>query len=93
MPPAICRGCGWEFVQAEDVEGKDHRPRPGDVSVCGSCGTMSVFDDRLLLRAPRPGELEHLQAKFPKPYALVEQALDAARRNGPIKQPPPPLPN
>lgn len=38
----------------------EHKPKPGDVSLCMACGAVSVFDQNFMMRAPTPEELEHI---------------------------------
>lgn len=47
-------------------------PRPGEISLCASCGEICVFDDNLKFRIPTPEELEEIMTKYPM--------LDALRR-------------
>lgn len=40
-------------------------PKPGEISLCPSCGEICVFDDNLKFRIPSPEELEEIMTKYP----------------------------
>lgn len=44
-----CPVCGMKVSAATSTEG-DHKPTPGDLSVCAYCATPLVFTDGLKLR-------------------------------------------
>lgn len=56
----FCRRCGEKLDANTGVE-EGTRPEPGSVSICGYCGTLSLYDDGLRLRAPTPEERLELQ--------------------------------
>lgn len=47
---AACPSCGKMLSGATNIDGKQHAPNPGDLSICGYCGQMLTFDDS---RRPR----------------------------------------
>jgi len=58
--PETCRDCGARLDAATEAFGDDVRPRPGDVSVCLACGSLSLFDGGLRRRPPTGDELDEL---------------------------------
>lgn len=62
IPPSPCPNCGKVLDAATGVD-KRRRPndrmvpRPGNVSVCISCGHICVFDKKLRLRNPTEAEM------------------------------------
>jgi hypothetical protein len=36
----------------------EHKPKPGDISLCMACGAISIFTDDLHMRPPTTEELE-----------------------------------
>lgn len=55
-----CPACGYPMDCATGI-GHQRSPSPGDVTVCISCGDISLFNDDLSLRTPSPGEMMALQ--------------------------------
>ncbi len=55
-------------------------PRPGDLSICQSCGTVLVFDQKLRLRAITPAQLEQLPKRT---QVELLEAQDAWRARQP----------
>ena len=74
VPSHICRGCGSENDAATRED--DHRPSPGDISLCGYCRTISIFDDDLGLREPTASEWEEL-AKHPDLKRYTDASAEA----------------
>ena len=52
VPWSQCRVCGYMHNTAEMADDAGLDPTKGDVSMCVSCGTLSVFDSELRLVAP-----------------------------------------
>ena len=57
----ICPRCGKEMDASLAIT-NDHRPDPGDVSICLYCAGVSLYDDGLRLRLPTAAESLELRA-------------------------------
>ena len=49
MPASLCLACGRSLNAASGVD-HDHRPSPGDVTVCLRCGHIMIFAEDLTPR-------------------------------------------
>lgn len=56
----FCRRCGKQLDTNTAVE-EGAQPKPDDISICGYCGTLSLYSEDLRLRAPTPEERLELQ--------------------------------
>jgi hypothetical protein len=56
VPPCACPECGYVGDQVMGVS-TEHKPVPGDLSLCIHCACLSAFDDDLKLRPPTDDEL------------------------------------
>lgn len=54
-PEQKCSKCGYRMDCASEAFG-DKTPRPGDISICISCGHATIFIEDLTRREPTPGE-------------------------------------
>ena len=54
-------------------------PSPGDWTICMSCAQTLVFDDNMVVRKPRAGELEAMSAQNPGLKAKIEFMARAVR--------------
>ena len=75
MPACRCPYCDILLDAATPAEG-DAVPEPGDLSVCIKCASPLVFDDKLILRKPWPGEL----ADSPQLDAMMRVVRSLDRR-------------
>lgn len=59
IPPGNCPECGY-FIDStsEAYNYGGAKPKPGDISMCLSCGYASVFAEDLSRRRPTRGESE-----------------------------------
>jgi hypothetical protein len=58
LPKVRCRSCHKRLDAASTPDGRDeHRPKPGDFSVCIYCGDVAVFTDSMRLREPTGPEI------------------------------------
>jgi len=80
MPLNVCSACGYEHDAASIVGGSDHRPRPGDMSLCINCGHLAAFDEQLRLREPTAAERE-ATSRDPR----VFEAMTVIKLRGPFK--------
>jgi hypothetical protein len=72
IPVERCAGCGEENDSASS--GAPHTPKPGDLSICVSCGYLSVFTKDL---RHRPLTMPELARASADPRV---QAIQMARR-------------
>lgn len=52
-----CPKCGVELLAFAAVDGGDHVPRPGDLTICSACDAILIFDEAQQVRDPRPEEM------------------------------------
>ncbi|WP_414461850.1 hypothetical protein [Hyphomicrobium sp. DY-1] len=81
VPPATCRTCGKLNDQISGV-GHGHSAKPGDLSLCIQCGTLSIICDDFSLREPSEDEAAYLE-RLPdviKARAVIK--AEAAKRSG-----------
>jgi hypothetical protein len=62
MPVTPCPYCNAPNNAATDPDGEDRPPRPGDVTICISCGEFLLFDADLRTVKPSEDELIELGA-------------------------------
>jgi len=74
LPRGSCPLCGYVFDAASDCYGKD-RPKPGDLSLCLSCGAVLVFDDGMIPILPQAGDLEKLDSLTHRQILRAQRAI------------------
>jgi hypothetical protein len=57
----------------------DEPPTPGDWTVCIGCAQFLIFDENIILRKPRNGELEAMNAEDPTLKVKIETLARAVR--------------
>jgi hypothetical protein len=57
VPGTFCRQCGKYLDRSMCPYDESLVPGDGDLSICISCGLISVYTETGLLRAPTPDEL------------------------------------
>lgn len=57
--PSACSACGAHLSAATGAD-NDDRPNEGDVSVCITCGNITIFDENLKLRPATPEEYNEI---------------------------------
>lgn len=57
LPACRCPYCGTQLDAATKLD-RAIMPKPGDISVCIKCAQVLVFADDLMLRKPKPDEIE-----------------------------------
>lgn len=70
---AKCRICGKPLTGHTPREG-EHKPKPGDISVCGYCGVLSKYGEDFQLLEVTEAELEEIKKNHPDFYAEVTRA-------------------
>ncbi len=75
MDEAACPACRRRTDAATSVCG-DHRPAPGDVTVCIGCATLLVFGQDLRPRWPTEEERDKMQGD-PRIRRVVEAVICA----------------
>lgn len=61
IPPGDCPECGYHIDSTSEAYNYGGAtPRPGDISMCLSCGYASVFADDLSRRKPTKKEAEEI---------------------------------
>jgi len=63
VPTALCPHCGYGFDRASVAEGEKKEPRPGDISMCISCGGFLVFTDDIRVRKIEERDWQELDAE------------------------------
>lgn len=79
LPADGCPNCGHSLDAATSLKG-NHRPQPGDVSVCAYCGTILKFDDELRMQVIDPEHLARLPEQQQRELARVRAAVRVAGR-------------
>lgn len=79
VPPHTCTQCGSVNNAASSSADV---PSPGDVSICGKCGILTIFDEGLTLRPPTADELAALQADpiWEQVEAMQEALLEFGKK-------------
>lgn len=72
-PTALCPTCGYTVDAASSLAG-NHKPEPGDWSLCLRCAAVNVFDAALRLAPPGFGAYEALRFDDPKLWQHIERA-------------------
>lgn len=85
LPASRCPVCHYQMDAATCANKADEaaRPRPGDISICISCGEILVFDDNFALR---PAGVDDLLAVPPEEMKRINQAQRLIRKNRFIKR-------
>ncbi len=83
VPPCRCPSCKALLDVATTLGPR--RPKPNDITVCGFCAVLLVFEEDLSVRLMTPTEIEEFRKADPEGYkqlrafrSVVEQM--AARR-------------
>ena len=79
-PRNLCPACGYLIDAASALAGRG-APRPGDVSMCLSCGEVLMFDDALRSVVPPPWWLGGMP---PRVRLTVTQMQTLIRARGPL---------
>jgi hypothetical protein len=58
-----CLECGHSLELATGLN-TEHKPNPGDVSICISCSAVAIFDGDLSLRKPTDEEAANFPAEI-----------------------------
>ena len=75
--PVPCPMCATELNRTTTTD-DDYPPRPGDVTVCASCGAVLAFTDTMSL-APAP---EEAVRQCQDQLAKAQEILRIARKHG-----------
>ncbi len=67
LPADDCPSCG-ERCAVASTGMTDHRPEPGDFSICINCQGLHVFDCNIRLRHPTEAEIGKLPLVFLQRY-------------------------
>jgi len=73
IPKQRCWNCGYEMDATSEAYG-DRPPRPGDITLCISCGAAAVFDKELVGRKPAPDEQTQIERDPRITYAQIVRA-------------------
>ena len=68
VAPSACTACGKVLDGCSSVDG-EHKPKPGDITVCISCGHLMAFADDLTMRDLTDEEM-HAIAGDPRIIAI-----------------------
>lgn len=60
VPPSKCYGCDAVLDMATESTKGTYNPKPGAVSICIECLSLSIFDGDLRLRKPSKWKAEEL---------------------------------
>lgn len=54
-----CPSCNCFLDGASELNG-DSKPKPGDITICGICGNVAIYDNQMDIRLPTSDELMEL---------------------------------
>lgn len=63
VAPAFCPYCKYGFDQSSNIRDGRRKPRPGNYTLCISCGGVLVYDAELRARAPTTAETLELEGR------------------------------
>ena len=64
VPACACTCCGYVNDRAFSIDLTDKVPKPGDATLCETCGHVMLFADDLTLRDPTAAEQRLLDSDF-----------------------------
>ena len=76
LPTSLCPACGATLDCATTAVGDGSAPHPGDVTFCGTCSELLVFDEQLRQRRPTDEERAGFAQEM---LASVERVRGAIR--------------
>lgn len=79
-----CPACGYVMDCVTVAEGEDAIPRPGDISMCLSCGAFLNFDRDLYYQLANEQELK--EDLSPGQMSIMLRARAFIRARGPIRK-------
>lgn len=77
LPSAVCPACGYR-VDAATCLSENHRPSPGDLSLCARCAELFVFESDMTLKRADLNDLLGLNAEEKQ---LIDRAQAVIRRH------------
>jgi hypothetical protein len=77
--PTLCPTCGHKLDAATGLD-HDHKPSPGDLSVCIQCGEILEFDEEIKLILISEGTIEKLDLETMEDLVRTRDAIKALRR-------------
>jgi RNase P subunit RPR2 len=83
IPEQQCKSCGHVIKHSTDLI-NDTLPKPGDVTVCIGCGTISRFNYKYEIVKLEPHEIEIIKRKQPDTWKTIK-AVSEAIVNGIMK--------
>lgn len=79
-----CPGCGHEVDRAGGMQDAEP-PTPGAISICISCGYLSIFTEDLALRPPTEAELAEIRADTTA-WPIIQRARQNVARLSSFKR-------
>ena len=80
--PAICTKCGYFMDAVSHPTDASKRPKPGDFSLCMSCGDPMRFNDDLSLRAATQADFAEMNSRELAQFELLRQVIKTAFPDG-----------
>lgn len=82
--PSSCPYCDYRLDSASNILDHDEAgPKPGDWTICISCAQPLVFDENIIVRKPRAGEAEAMDAALKAKLELLARAVRTVDRRPP----------
>lgn len=83
VPVTICLNCGAENNRAMALV-EEHKPTPGDVSICAGCGALGIFGEDKRIKLPTISDLLQMIMDQDAILTLI-QIEGKMRRDGRIR--------
>lgn len=84
IPKVKCPVCDYEPDAASAVDGSNHRPKPGDLTLCLKCGEIMQFGEKMRLESASIDNLLTLRKESPKQWQMMVRAQKLIRRDRPL---------
>jgi len=79
VTPHSCPDCHEKLDAAMQIGGGPHRPDPGSWTLCGGCGALLIFDEKLRSVKPTKDQLNTLS---PQEHSALKRIGERLKRNG-----------
>lgn len=61
-PNNFCPNCKKTMDSATSIDRDNHKPIPGDISICLYCQSLLIFDDNLMSQNPTQEQIDELKS-------------------------------
>jgi len=79
--PGRCRVCFYKADALGNAAESEHNlPKPGDIAICMSCGTISIIEDDMDLRPMTESEIEEISTEEVEAYQILLEASENVKK-------------